>query len=70
MFINEQEKFTEFNDTKYLHWKLENIEYGNWIDGVNGEGIFTHKSEIELTPVNTHYFSFFLLLLLIINFKQ
>jgi hypothetical protein len=51
VFINEQEQFTEFNDDKYLHWKLENIEYGNWNDGENGDGIFTHKSEIELTPV-------------------
>ena len=52
VYISENEKFTEFNDEKYLHWKLENIEYGNWYDGLNQDGQFTHSSQIALTPVN------------------
>jgi hypothetical protein len=52
VYLNEADKFVEFNDEKYLVWKLENIEYGSWIDGLNGDGSFIKTAQIDLTPVS------------------
>ncbi len=52
VYISESDRFTQFDDAKYLFWLLENIEYGNWVDGVNNDGAFMQTKKIELTEVS------------------
>lgn len=56
VYISEGDKFTQFDDEKYLQWKLENIEYGNWNAGDNFDGTFIYNTKFELTPVNYFYY--------------
>ena len=49
VFINEQEKFTEFNDTSSLFWHQDDLIYGGWDDGPNRDGLFDFNGTINLS---------------------
>lgn len=51
VYLSESEKFKEFNDSSLLYWNLNNIDYGNWYDGENNDGVFTYAGNFPLTEV-------------------
>ena len=59
VYISEEETFTQFNDSQYLFWEIEDIEYGDWIGGPNGDGTFELDSGIEATEVGLDLIFFF-----------
>jgi len=48
VYISESEKFTTFNESE-LFWNLKDIEYGNWNNGENKDGIFLFGNQVDLT---------------------
>ena len=50
-YISESEKFNDFSNLKTLYWSLNDIEYGNWYNGINKDGTFVYQNQIELTEV-------------------
>ena len=51
VYLSESEKFKEFNDSSLLYWNLNKIDYGNWYDGENNDGVFTYAGNFPLTEV-------------------
>ncbi|XP_006822532.1 uncharacterized protein LOC102801376, partial [Saccoglossus kowalevskii] len=49
IYISENEFFTQFNESKYLLWEENNLEYGDWISGPNGDGSYSYSGQIEAT---------------------
>ncbi|XP_045106786.1 cleft lip and palate transmembrane protein 1 homolog [Portunus trituberculatus] len=43
VYKSESEMFGDFNDDSALVWKKENLVYGDWTGGPNGDGTFTHS---------------------------
>ena len=50
--MNEEEKFSKFNDSSAFVWEQEDLLYGDWTAGLNGDGIFTTSIEFIPTEVN------------------
>ena len=59
---------SEFDQSATFFWKLENVRYGDWGAGPNGDGSFTYSGQFKPSEVFTNYFlnslsrRFFLLL--------
>ena len=51
VFINEQEKFTSFADKKSLFWLEEELSYGDWMSGANGDGSYEKKGQLSISEV-------------------
>ncbi|XP_071506264.1 putative lipid scramblase CLPTM1 [Diadema antillarum] len=49
VYISEDEIFTDFNNTQQLFWELEDLEYGDWTGGPNGDGTFEIEGDVEAT---------------------
>ncbi|XP_071962542.1 putative lipid scramblase CLPTM1 [Antedon mediterranea] len=49
VYISEEEVFTQFNESKYLFWELDNIEYGAWYAGPTGDSTFVNTDEFEIS---------------------
>lgn len=47
VFLSEEEKFTKFNDPSALIWKQENLVYGDWIAGPEGDGTYSIDYKIN-----------------------
>ena len=43
--MNEEETFTQFSNSENSVWVKEDLRYGDWTSGINGDGIFSkcHK---------------------------
>lgn len=37
----------DFDNPKALVWMQEGLEYGDWYSGENGDGTYTHSTQIE-----------------------
>lgn len=55
-YISESEKFNDFSNLKTLYWSLNDIEYGNWYNGINKDGTLVYQNQIELTEVRIIHF--------------
>ena len=51
MYISEQEFFTDFNNKDALFWLEEDIVYGDWTGGMNGDGTFEKKGQLTISEV-------------------
>lgn len=49
VYISENHRFRDFDDSKALFWMLPNVVYGDWKGGLNGDGTFTKDGEIQCT---------------------
>lgn len=52
VFISETKKFTDFDNHEALIWRKNNLVYGDWYSGPNGDGTFTLKSQIRASQVS------------------
>lgn len=45
VYMNEEETFTQFSNSENSVWVKEDLRYGDWTSGINGDGIFSkcHK---------------------------
>ena len=51
VYISESEKFNDFDNTNALFWLEEELVYGDWIGGENGDGSFVKSGVIPLSEV-------------------
>ncbi|XP_078097868.1 putative lipid scramblase CLPTM1 isoform X2 [Mustelus asterias] len=49
VYVSEDERFAEFNDTGPLFWEHLDLVYGDWTSGESGTGCYEHYGEIETT---------------------
>lgn len=49
VYISEEEFFNDFSNQDYLFWENENVEYGDWTSGPNGDGSVTYTDVIKAT---------------------
>ncbi|KAJ1519561.1 hypothetical protein ONE63_004839 [Megalurothrips usitatus] len=47
VFISESKKFADFENHEALIWRKNNLIYGDWYSGPNGDGTFILKSQIR-----------------------
>ncbi|KAK3914606.1 Cleft lip and palate transmembrane protein 1-like protein [Frankliniella fusca] len=47
VFISESKKFTDFDNHEALIWRKNNLVYGDWYSGPNGDGNYILKSQIR-----------------------
>lgn len=52
VYISEEEFFNDFSNPDYLFWENENVEYGDWTSGPNGDGSLTYTDVIKATDVS------------------
>ena len=51
MYISEQEKFNDFDNPDALFWVEEELVYGDWTSGMNGDGSYEKKSVLPISEV-------------------
>jgi len=51
IYISEQEKFNNFSDKSALFWFEEELQYGDWSGGPNGDGMYEKSGQIEISEV-------------------
>lgn len=51
VFISEEEFFSDFTNPDKLFWEYDNLEYGDWTSGPNGDGSVTYTDIIPATEV-------------------
>lgn len=51
VYISENEFFSDFSDGDRIFWEYDNIEYGDWTSGPNGDGSLTFTDVIPATQV-------------------
>ncbi|XP_071832660.1 putative lipid scramblase CLPTM1 isoform X2 [Apostichopus japonicus] len=49
VFISEEEFFSDFTNPDKLFWEYDNLEYGDWTSGPNGDGSVTYTDVIPAT---------------------
>jgi len=49
VYISEQDDFNEFDMSENLFWKLENMQFGKWDQGPNGDSIFEKSMQVPLS---------------------
>ncbi|XP_011677134.1 cleft lip and palate transmembrane protein 1 homolog [Strongylocentrotus purpuratus] len=49
VYVSEEEIFTEFNNSQFLFWEIEELEYGDWEAGEKGDGTFELDGQIQAT---------------------
>ncbi|KAE8750235.1 hypothetical protein FOCC_FOCC003043 [Frankliniella occidentalis] len=47
VFISESKKFSDFDNHEALIWRKNNLVYGDWYSGPNGDGNYVLKSQIR-----------------------
>ena len=52
MYISETKTFRDFKNPAALFWKQEDLVYGDWTAGVNGDGNFVKKGHIPVSEVS------------------
>lgn len=57
IFINEQEKFTEFHKTDKLFWHQTDLVYGDWTSGPFKDGSYVFMATLPLSEVNVTSFT-------------
>lgn len=48
VYISEKEHFTDFSENS-LVWMKDNLIYGDWTSGENGDGTYTFETEYPIT---------------------
>ena len=51
IYISEQETFTDFNNPESLFWLEEELVYGDWTAGEDGDGSYIKNAIIPLSEV-------------------
>ena len=51
VYISEAETFTAFSDDSVLLWRLEDLVYGDWTGGQNGDGSYIKNALLQLSQV-------------------
>jgi len=54
IYITEKETFKDFNNHNALFWNAEELDYGDWTGGINGDGIFSRSGQIPISEVWKH----------------
>ncbi|XP_033639266.1 cleft lip and palate transmembrane protein 1 homolog [Asterias rubens] len=49
IYVTDQEKFTQFNESQYMFWELTDLEYGDWSSGPNGDGSYELTNFVEVS---------------------
>lgn len=52
VFISESKTFSDFQNKEALIWRKNNLIYGDWNSGPNGDGTHLLKSQIQTPPVS------------------
>lgn len=52
IYLSESETFTEFDNPSALFWLEEDLIYGDWTSGENGDGSYTKTATIPLSEVS------------------
>lgn len=60
VFISESKTFTDFDKHEALIWRKNNLIYGDWYGGPNGDGTYVLKSQIETSEAVQNNGSIFL----------
>ena len=55
VYISEQERFTGFTNPDALIWLEEELIYGDWTSGVNGDGSYEKKTSLAISEVRQIY---------------
>ena len=56
VYVSEQEKFNDFANGDALIWLEEELVYGDWTSGVNGDGSYEKKTNLAISEVCYHNF--------------
>lgn len=51
VYLSEQEEFKDFNNKASLFWLEEELSYGDWTSGVNGDGTYEKKGSLNISQV-------------------
>ena len=51
VYVSEQEKFNDFANGDALIWLEEELVYGDWTSGVNGDGSYEKKTNLAISEV-------------------
>ena len=58
VYLSETEEFSDFNNKAALIWLEEELVYGDWTSGINGDGTYGKDMQIPISEV--HFFTFLL----------
>ncbi|XP_071439565.1 putative lipid scramblase CLPTM1 [Hetaerina americana] len=47
VYVSEDDVFKDFNNSESLVWTHQNLVYGDWTAGPDGDGIYTHTTTIK-----------------------
>lgn len=48
IYLTENEKHLDFKDDN-LFWMKENLIYGDWYSGIEGDGTYTYENDVNIT---------------------
>ena len=51
MYISESETFNDFDNPNALFWLEEELIYGDWTGGPNGDGSYIKSGQIPISEV-------------------
>ena len=52
VYISEDEVFTDFDNKAALFWQEDDLFYGDWTSGFNGDGSYEKFGKITLSEVS------------------
>lgn len=52
VYLSEQEKFSDFDNPAALFWLEEELIYGDWTSGMNGDGSYEKKATLPISEVS------------------
>jgi len=54
VYVTETEKITDYSEGA-LFWLEEELEYGDWYGGPNGDGVLEKSGQIEISEVSRDF---------------
>ena len=51
IYVSDEQVFDNFSDHSSLFWRAEQIEYGDWTSGPNGDGTYEMSGAIAVSEV-------------------